>query len=232
MTVVFLLNAFIFVVVGMDFHQILNNLHEVFSPLQLAWYALAVAFTCVIVRLVWTFAQGLLPATNEPEHTDGKADWSHVAILGWTGMRGGVSLAAALAIPLETASGPFPHRDLLIFITFVVLLVTLVGQGGSLPYLIKWMRVKDDGADDMEERIALAKTAHLALERIDALCQSGTVDPALLDVLRARFAARWDQFGGDAQNEKAALIDRSLSKDSVRTSRSPAKRTHTFAGYG
>jgi Na+/H+ antiporter len=211
-TVVFLLNAFIFVVVGMDFHQILNDLHETFSPLQLAWYALAVAFTCVVVRLAWTFAQGLLPATNEPEHVDGKADWSHVAILGWTGMRGGVSVAAALAIPFETASGAFPHRDLLIFITFVVLLVTLVGQGGSLPYLIKWLRVKDDGADDMEERIALAKTAHVALERIDALCQSGTVDPALLDVLRARFAARWDQFGGDAQNKKAARLTKAYRK--------------------
>jgi NhaP-type Na+/H+ or K+/H+ antiporter len=166
----------------------------------------------VVVRLLWTFAQGLIPATNEPEHTDGKADWSHVAILGWTGMRGGVSVAAALAIPFETASGAFPHRDLLIFITFVVLLVTLVGQGGSLPYLIKWMHVKDDGADDQEERIALAKTAHVALERIDALCQSGTVDPALLDVLRARFAARWDQFGGDAQNKKAARLTKAYRK--------------------
>jgi monovalent cation/hydrogen antiporter len=205
-TVVFLLNAFIFVVVGMDFHQIVGNLHEVFSPLQLTWFALAVALTCVVMRLLWVFAQALLPATNEPEHTDGKADWSHVAILGWTGMRGGVSVAAALAIPLEAAGGPFPHRDLLIFITFVVLLVTLVGQGGSLPYLIKWMRVKDDGADDKEERVALAKTAHVALQRIEALCADGTVDPALLEVLRARFAARWDQFGGDEQNEKAARL--------------------------
>ena len=211
-TVVFLLNAFIFVVVGMDFHQILNDLHEKFSPLQLTWYALAVAVTCVVVRLAWTFAQGLLPITNEPEHAGGKADWSHVAVLAWTGMRGGVSVAAALAIPFETASGAFPHRDLLIFITFVVLLVTLVGQGGSLPYLIKWLRVKDDGADDMEERIALARTAHVALERIESLCRDGTVDPALLDVLRARFAARWDQFGGDAQNEKAARLTAAYRK--------------------
>lgn len=205
-TVVFLLNAFIFVVVGMDFHRIVSDLNEKFSALQLTWFALAVALTCVVVRLLWVFAQALLPATNEPEHVDGKADWSHVAILGWTGMRGGVSVAAALAIPLEAAGGHFPHRDLLIFITFVVLLVTLVGQGGSLPYLIKWMHVKDDGADDNEERIALAKTAHVALQRIEALCESGTVDPALLDVLRARFAARWDQFGGDEHNEKAARL--------------------------
>ena len=123
-------------------------------------------------------------------------------------MRGGVSVAAALAIPLETVNGAFPHRDLLIFITFVVLLVTLVGQGGSLPYVIKWLRVKDDGADDREERIALAKTAHAALTRIDELAKDGSVDPALLQVLRARFAARWDEFGGDEHNEKAARLTR------------------------
>ena len=113
---------------------------------------------------------------------------------------------------MRRRAGAFPHRDLLIFITFVVLLVTLVGQGGSLPYLIKWLRVKDDGADDMEERIALARTAHVALERIESLCRDGTVDPALLDVLRARFAARWDQFGGDAQNEKAARLTAAYRK--------------------
>jgi len=205
-TVVFLLNAFIFVVVGMDFHQILSDLHEYFSPVQLAWYSLAVAMTCVLVRIAWVFAQGLLPATNEPEHVDGKADWSHVAILGWTGMRGGVSVAAALAIPLETTVGPFPHRDLLIFITFVVLLVTLVGQGGSLPYVIKALGVKSDGADEEEERTALAKTAHAALKRIDLLEKEGSVDPAVLQVLRGRFAARWDEFGGDEHNEKAARL--------------------------
>ena len=98
------------------------------------------ARVCVVVRLIWTFAQGLLPITNEPEHAEGKADWSHVALLAWTGMRGGVSLAAALAIPFETVAGPFPFRDLLIFLTFVVLLVTLVGQGGTLPWLIRWLQ--------------------------------------------------------------------------------------------
>jgi Na+/H+ antiporter len=205
-TVVFLLNAFIFVVVGMDFHTILADLHEHFTPLQLTGYALAVAGTCVVVRLVWVYAQGLLPITNEPEHEDGKPDWGHVTILGWTGMRGGVSLAAALAIPLETSAGAFPHRDLLIFITFVVLLVTLVGQGGSLPYLIRWLGVKNDGADEQEERTALATTAHVALQYIDRLAKDGSVDPALLQVLRGRFAARWDEFGGDAHNEKAARL--------------------------
>ncbi len=106
-TVVFLLNAFIFVEVGVQFHQVELRLRE-YSLGQLLWWAGAVAVVCIVLRLAWTFAQALLPATNEPEHVEGKADWSHVTIVGWTGMRGGVSLAAAFAIPLETPQGRFP----------------------------------------------------------------------------------------------------------------------------
>ena len=194
-TVVFLLNAFIFVEVGIGFRGIVSRLAE-YSAVQLIWWAAAVAGTCILVRLVWTFAQGLLPATNEPEHVEGKADWSHVAVLGWTGMRGGVSLAAALAIPLETAVGPFPFRDLLIFITFGVLLATLVGQGGTLPFLIKKLGVKDDGAAAREERIALAKTARAAIERLDELEREGKYPHDVLELHRKRLEARWGEFGG------------------------------------
>lgn len=192
-TVVFLLNAFIFVQVGIGFHQILSNLSH-YPFWQLVWWAAAVSAVCIVVRLVWTFAQGLLPATNEPEHVDGKAEWSHVAILGWCGMRGGVSLAAALAIPLETTAGPFPFRDLLIFITFGVLLATLVGQGGTLPSLIKLLGVKDDGEATDEERTALAATAKAALARLDQLDAAGTYPHAILELHRARLTARYKEF--------------------------------------
>ncbi len=210
-TIVFLLNAFIFVEVGIRFHQIVLRLHE-YSAGQLIWWGGAVAAACILVRLLWTFAQGLLPATNEPEHVEGKADWSHVAILSWCGMRGGVSLAAALAIPLETMAGPFPFRDLLIFITFGVLLATLVGQGGTLPYLIRKLRVKDDGADEKEERIALAVTARAALKRIDELETQGSVPRAILELLRKRFRARWAEFGADGREDDAARLTASYRR--------------------
>ena len=204
-TVVFLLNAFIFVEVGIRFREIVLRLHE-YTAAQLVWWGVAIAVVCIVVRLAWTFAQGLLPATNEPEHVAGKADWSHVAILGWTGMRGGVSLAAALAIPLETASGPFPFRDLLIFITFVVLLATLVGQGGTLPYLIKKLGVKDDGAAEMEERIALGLTARAALAQIDALEREGKYPREVLELHRARLQARYAEFRTDEVDAAAARL--------------------------
>lgn len=202
-TLVFLLNAFIFVEVGIGFHQIVSRLHA-YSVGQLLWWTGAIAGTCIAVRVLWTFAQGLLPVTNEPEHIEGKADWSHVAILSWTGMRGGVSLAAALAIPLSTHAGPFPFRDLLIFLTFGVILATLVGQGGTLPYLIKVLGVKDDGASLREERIALAATARAALKHIDELERAGAVPRELLDHLRARFRSRWSEFASNDRDGAAA----------------------------
>jgi CPA1 family monovalent cation:H+ antiporter len=193
-TIVFLLNAFIFVEVGIRFHDIVSRLNA-YSAGQLIWWGSAVAATCILARIGWTFAQGLLPITNEPEHVGGKADWSHVSILAWTGMRGGVSLAAALAIPLETTAGAFPFRDLLIFITFVVLLATLVGQGGTLPYIIKWLHVKDDGAAQQEERIALAATARAGLECLDRLEREGGVPRSILELQRKRLHARYAEFG-------------------------------------
>ena len=200
---VFVANAFIFVLVGMQFHEILAALHR-FHPLQLLGYAIAISLTVIVVRLLWVFGQGLLPATNEPEHTEGKADWSHVAVLAWSGMRGGISLAAALAIPLETAAGPFPDRDLIIFLTFCVLIATLIGQGGTLPLLLRWLKVTDDGTDEREERIALATTAKAALKRLDERERSGEVPPEIAELLRRRFRRRWSEFGADGETGEAA----------------------------
>lgn len=204
-TVVFLLNAFIFTEVGIRFRQIVAALHA-YSALELIWWGSAIALACVVVRLAWTFAQGLLPATNEPEHVAGKADWSHVALLSWTGMRGGVSLAAALAIPLETVAGPFPFRDLLIFITFVVLLVTLVGQGGTLSWLIRLLKIKDDGAAVREERLALMATARAGLDRLAELERQGVYAPEVLELHRKRLEARLAEFTATGGETRAARI--------------------------
>lgn len=202
-TVVFLLNAFIFTEVGIRFHSIVSRLHEYSSWQLIAWGG-SVAFVCIATRLVWTFAQGLFPITNEPEHEAGKADWSHVALLSWTGMRGGVSLAAALAIPFETVAGPFPYRDLVIFITFVVLLATLVGQGGTLPLLIGWLKIKDDGAAAKEERVALRATARAGIERLSELERRGMYPPEILELHRRRLDARYEEFGATQGKARAA----------------------------
>lgn len=200
-TVVFLLNAFIFTEVGIRFHSIVAGLRH-YTIGQLIWWGGAVALACVVVRLIWTFAQGFLPITNEPEHAEGKADWSHVTLLAWTGMRGGVSLAAALAIPFETSAGPFPFRDLLIFLTFVVLLATLVGQGGTLPWLIRWLQITDDAAAAREERLALMATARAGLERLDELQRDGKIPADVLELHRRRLHGRLTEFTAEGRSTK------------------------------
>lgn len=215
-TVVFMLNAVIFMLVGMQFHSIVSSLQR-FSSIQLTLYALAISATVIVVRLLWVFAQGLLPETNEPEHSEGKADWSHVAVLAWSGMRGGVSLAAALAIPLETAAGPFPNRNMIIFLTFCVLLITLIGQGGTLPLLLRWLHVRGDDVDTGEERIALTHTAKAALQRLSELERSSAgVSPPVAQILRARFNTRWAQFALSGDGATAAAKDSSQYRSTLR----------------
>lgn len=218
-TIVFMLNAFIFVLVGMQFHHIVGSLHRL-SAATLLFYGVAISLTVIVVRLLWVFAQGLLPSTNEPEHAEGKADWSHVAVLAWSGMRGGVSLAAALAIPIETAAGPFPERNLTIFLTFCVLLATLVLQGGTLPLLLRWLNVRDDGADSREERVALAQTSRVALERLNELARSEHIPPRLLELLRTRFSNRWNEFSrADESSRINSALYRKLVRDTIEAQR-------------
>jgi len=220
-TIVFILNAFIFVYAGMQFHHIMESL-TMTPPLHLIGYGAAVAATCIVVRILWVFGQGLIPETNYPQHERGKADWAHVSVLAWSGMRGGISLAAALAIPLETTAGPFPQRDLIIFLTFCVMLGTLVLQGGTLPLLVRWLKVRDDGADTREERIALAHCAKAAINCLDELARRQTIPSRLQDALKIRFAARLSEFSTVARDErlaKASDLYRHLTQDLLKAQR-------------
>ncbi|HET9394359.1 MAG TPA: Na+/H+ antiporter [Candidatus Rubrimentiphilum sp.] len=217
-TIVFVLNAFIFVLIGLQFRSIVSTLsHLSHSIGTLILYGVIVSAVVIVVRIVWVFAQALLPVTNEPEHAEGEADWSHVAVLAWTGMRGGISLAAALAIPLTVATGPFPQRDLIIFLTLCVLLATLVGQGGSLPWLLKRLKVKDDGADEREERLAMARTARIALIKLSALRRERQIPDPIMMALRQRFRSRWREFentrDGSAYRERIASLYRGIERE-------------------
>jgi monovalent cation/hydrogen antiporter len=133
-------------------------------------------------------------------------------------MRGGVSLAAALAVPLETDAGAaFPDRDLLVFLTFAVILATLVLQGLSLKPLVRRLGVRDDGAEQREELHARLRVTEAALERLDELAGEGWVNPDTVERMRAmfgyrqrRFATRVDGSDDDRLEQRSMAYQRLL----------------------
>jgi CPA1 family monovalent cation:H+ antiporter len=188
----FLLNGFIFLLIGLQLPEVLRSLSGQ-APAQLAWYALVVSLAVVLVRIAWVF-----PATYIPRFlfksirlADPYPSWRHVALVGWTGMRGVVSLAAALALPVVTPSGSgFPGRELILFLTFVVIIVTLVLQGLTLPLLIRVLGVEGDRVSEQEETKARLQANKAALARIDELSLGADFSEELSQRLRSEYKER------------------------------------------
>ena len=165
------------------------------------------------VRLLWMFLVPYAVAMSDrraSEEGPQRAPSAERLAVGWAGMRGSVSLAAALAIPITIdAGGPFPNRELIMFLTFAVILVTLIGQGLTLGPLITALGLHDDGAEEYEEQVARQRVAEAGLGRIDELGDpdwigSDSVERArnLLDYRRRRFGALVDG-DGDGYEERA-----------------------------
>jgi Na+/H+ antiporter len=183
---VFLLNAVLFTLVGM---QLVHVLHRVprLPAVQVAAVLTAVVAVVVAVRMVWMLLEPA--AARTLPRIEKAAPWRERFVVGWAGMRGGVSLAAALAVPLELADGsPFPDRDLIIMIAAAVVVATLLVQGMSLPWLLHKLRI---GRQDFrsQERMARLQAARAALAWLDDHVAAGGADDAAVAV-RALYAAR------------------------------------------
>jgi Na+/H+ antiporter len=167
--VAFLLNGFIFIMIGLQLPGILRNLsHEPLA--RLTTYALLVSGTVVLVRIAWVFPATYLPRWPSPKmrRSDPAPPWQQSVVIAWAGMRGVVSLAAAFALPIVLGNRqPFPGRSYILFLTFCVILTTLVFQGLTLPILIRKLGVEDDGVVDNEEREARLKANEAAVEFIE-----------------------------------------------------------------
>jgi Na+/H+ antiporter len=202
---VFLLNAILFVLIGLQLPLVLDQLSGR-SAGELAWYAVAVSGIVILTRLAWVFPTAWLPRrlVRRVRERDPMPPWRQIALVGWTGMRGAVSLAAALALPLTTDAGDaFPGRDLIIFLTFCVILATLVLQGLSLPAVIRALRLEEDHLDEKEEVKARIHAADAALVRLEELVGEDWVRDDTAERMRGfygfrrnRFVARFD--GSDA----------------------------------
>jgi monovalent cation/hydrogen antiporter len=212
----FLMNAILFILIGLQFQVVLDGLEDR-SAADLALYAAAVCGVVVGARLLFMFtAPYLIRAIDRRESQRARrTTWRERLVSGWSGLRGAVAMAAALALPLETGAGdPFPGRDLIIFLAYAVIVFTLVVQGLTLPALIRWVGLESDDSDEREEQLARLAAAEAALERLEDLAgEDWTRDDTLervrgmYEYRRRRFVAQQDGAGDDSQ----AIEERSVA---------------------
>ena len=228
----FLLNALLFGFVGLQLQPILDGLSG-HSPGQLIGYAVAVATVAIATRMVWVVPLTYLPRmlSRRIRERDPYPPWQQPAFVCWTGMRGAVTLAAALAIPLTTDTGArFADRDLIVYLAFCVVLATLVVQGLSLPLVIRVLGLEDDGLGVAEEAKARIHAADAALARLEELMDEGVVRTDTAERLRgayefrrSRFRARFDD------GDDGALEERSLAYQRARRELLEAERSAIVA---
>ena len=204
--VTFVLNGLVFILIGLQLPNILDTLSASRSFGELASWAAVASVTVILVRLAWVFPATYLPRLLWPglRAREPRPSARSVLVVGWAGMRGVVSLAAALSLPRFVADGgAFPQRDLLIFLTFSVILATLVGQGLTLPWLIRRLGIGDDGSAAHEELHAREAAVAAAVARLDELAGEWPGHLELIDQLRERQRHATEHFEHDHEAGEA-----------------------------
>ncbi len=212
---VFILNGIVFLIIGLQLPEIVSGLRRNGIPLPTAiGYGILVTGILIVARIICSYAA--LVATMifrpgvMPHPRSRKRRLLMPLILGWTGMRGVVSLAAALAIPVTLSNGaPFPYRNLILFITFVVILLTLLVQGLTLPYIIRRSKLFDVFPEQTEEaamqklRQGLREHTHRFLKDKH---ESGVHDHAIMQKLIRHWEEKMKAANDDWMNEKTKVI--------------------------
>ena len=186
----FLLNALLFVLIGLQLPLILDGLSG--QPAgELLWWCVAVSLVVIVTRLIWSqTAVFVIRALDRREsQRERRSTWQSRMIISWCGMRGSVSLAAALALEPD-----FPQRNLILLLTFAVIFTTLVLQGLTLPALIRALGVTDDGADAQEELIGRRAAAAAALGRLDELAAEEWTYDETIERMRKIYEFRTRRF--------------------------------------
>ena len=187
---VFTLNGLLFVLIGLQLPTIVEGLQGR-SAGDVALYAAAVALTVMLVRAAWVFPLTYLPRrlSRRIRENDPLPPWRHTGIVAFTGMRGAVSLAAVLAVP-ESVAG----RDLIVFLVFTTIAWTVCVEGLTLPALMRWLHVRDDGTSEREEHKARIKAADAALRRMEELVDEPWVRDDTAERVRGQYRFRRRRF--------------------------------------
>jgi CPA1 family monovalent cation:H+ antiporter len=211
--IIYLIEGLVFLIVGLQARTLIERI----QGYSLRDLFIAVALTTIIIvlaRFVWVFPAVYLPrwVSTSLAKRDPAPPWQWAFLLSFVGVRGVVSLAAALAIPLLTAGGQiFPYRDLILFVTFGVIIITLVVQGLMLPPVIRWLGLAKDAkaerVNEHEAELAARQEAIAAGQRrMEELLASGDYPKEVAELLRARHNHRSRQLVGDELREAVASL--------------------------
>ena len=213
-TLIFLLQGFVFILIGLQLPSVIKGLGN-YPLLEILGYGLVISLVTIIVRIIWVFAgayfqtffqkkKNISGATAMNEGDDDT--WKNVLIVAWTGTRGVISLAAALALPLVMANGnAFPKRNSIIFLAFVVIFVTLVVQGLSLPLLIRWLRIKPQGNTDNEQKELQLYLATHTLHYIEQNLQE-PLNHQMQELLKSKYVLLIEQLTKEIRLQKKAIF--------------------------
>jgi Na+/H+ antiporter len=217
----FVLNGFVFVLIGLELPAILEGLQG--RPLvQTLGLAALVSVVIVVARIVWVFGSSLLPGSPRRiiARRDPQLANRLTFVVGWAGLRGAVSLAAALALPAD-----FPERDLILLVTFAVIVVTLVGQGLTLPYVLRWAHW--DGVEPEGDEATLARTAayRAGLEEIERARPQWPGHQPLLDRLESGLEDRTRHLATEDPDETAERRQERIEHETIQRGVIAAQRT-------
>lgn len=211
-TMLFTVNGFVFLLIGLQLPEVLDGISG--RPTgALIGLAVVTAATVILIRLAWVFVASYLPMRMSEGREAAAAHVGELTVLGWAGMRGAVSLAAALALP---AAPSFPERDLIVFLTFTTILATLVGQGLTLPFLIRRTGVGTDGVGDRDELHARNSATDAALRRLDELVTEVPGHVPLIDQLREQYQHRAEHYSRTGQSDVLATDPEQRDHERIR----------------
>jgi CPA1 family monovalent cation:H+ antiporter len=211
--IIYLIEGFVFLLTGLQARTLLERIH-VLTLRELLTAALLTTAIVIVARFIWVFPAVYLPRKLSPSlaRRDPSPPWQQTFVLAFTGVRGVVSLAAALAIPLTLADGRvFPDRDLILFITFSVIVLTLVGQGLMLPAVIRWLGLARHGEQEHRrereaELVARREAIEAALRRLDELEAGNKIPKEIAELLRTRHDHRRRQLVSEELRPLAAEL--------------------------
>ncbi|HEY9049431.1 MAG TPA: Na+/H+ antiporter [Ohtaekwangia sp.] len=200
-TVLFILNGVIFILIGLQLPEIIRNLGD---NSFWAWkYAIIISIAVIVGRIIWVYPGTYIPRISKKiRKREPEVNLKLTTIVAWSGMRGVVSLAAALALPLTgRGTEPFPHRNLIIFLTFCVIFSTLVLQGLTLRPMINWFGLQADGKDQEEEQKARLLIASSVIEHIEEN-YSLSLSDEVLNQIKTKYEIRIQRLRKDQSEKK------------------------------